>query len=348
MKPAAVRCLGTLLAFIALTAHAEKPTVAVLATGGTIAGVAASEVEVSYDPSKLSVESLLAAVPSLANLAEVTGEQVAQISSQDMDDATWLKLADRVNALLADDGVDGIVITHGTDTMEETAWFLELVTGSPKPIVLVGAVRPASSLSADGPLNLYNAVAVAADPASRDRGVLLVMNDTIHAARDVTKSNTMDLDTFASPNTGPVGEVHFGQAGYAAPPTDRPEPFDVSGFEQLPRVDIIYAHQNMDGALIDAAVAAGAEGIVTAGTGNGNMSQAALAAVARAVEQGVVVARSNRTGSGETTRNHEINDDDLGTVATDHLNPQKARVLLRLVLTETDNAEEVQAAFDTY
>lgn len=341
--------LLSLFLFLAAAAHAEeKPTIAVLATGGTIAGVAETDVEVTYDPSKLSVESLLASVPALAKIAEITGEQVAQVSSQDMDDTTWLKLADRVNALLADETIDGIVITHGTDTMEETAFFLDLVTDSPKPVVLVGAVRAASSLSADGPLNLFNAVAVAGDPASRERGVLLVMNDTIHSAREATKTNTMDLNTFDSPNTGPVGEVHFGQIAYYAPPRPRPEPFDIAGLEELPRVDIVYAHANMDGALIDAAVDAGAKGIVIAGTGNGNMSKAALAAVERAVKQGIVVVRSNRTGSGQTTRNHEINDDDLGTVAADNLNPQKARVLLRVVLTVTDNPADVQETFDTY
>lgn len=347
MKPALLNLC--VVAVLAATAHAEeKPAVAVLATGGTIAGVAESDVEVTYDPSKLSVESLLASVPALANIAEVTGEQVAQVSSQDMDDATWLKLADRVNALLDDDGLDGIVITHGTDTMEETAFFLDLVTDSPKPVVLVGAVRAANALSADGPLNLFNAVAVAGDEASRDRGVLLVMNDTVHGAREVTKTHTMTVGTFESPNTGPVGDVHFGRVHYFAPPRPRPEPFDIAGLTSLPRVDIVYAHANMDGALIDAAVEAGAKGIVIAGVGNGNMSQAALAAVKRAVAQGVVVVRSNRTGSGETTRNHEINDDDLNTVAGHNLNPQKARVLLRVVLTVTDNPEEVQETFDEY
>ena len=347
MKPT-LMCL-CIAAALAATAHAEKkPAVAVLATGGTIAGVAQSEAQISYDPSKLSVDTLLASVPALANIAEVTGEQVAQVSSQDMDDATWLKLADRVNALLGDEAVDGVVITHGTDTMEESAFFLDLVTDSPKPVVFVGAVRPANALSPDGPVNLYNAVAVAGDEASRDRGVLLVMNDTSHSAREVTKTNTMDLDTFDSPNTGPVGEVHFGKVEFFEPPLPRPEPFDITGLEELPRVDIVYAHANMDGALIDAAVQAGAKGIVIAGVGNGNMSRAALAAVRRAVAQGIVFVRSNRTGSGETTRNHEINDDDLGTVAGHDLNPQKARVLLRVVLTVTDNPEEVQETFDEY
>ncbi len=346
----AMRTLRVLVCLLpALCAAADdKPNVHVLATGGTIAGVAASDVDKAYQPAKLTVQTLLASVPPLAGIAEIDGEQVAQIASQDMDDAIWLKLGRRVNELLVDPDVDGIVITHGTDTVEETAYFLELISKSDKPVVLTGAMRPATSLSADGPLNLYNAVALAAHPDAAGRGVLVVADDAVHFARDVTKANTTRVDAFMSPNSGPIGEIYYGKPRFYRVPSRAGDGFDLAGLEALPRVDIVYAHTNMDGRLIDAAAEIGAEGLVIAGTGNGNMSQAALAAVKRAIDKGVVVVRSNRTGSGETTRNHEINDDKLGTVAADNLNPQKARVLLKLALTRTHEPRELQEIFYRY
>jgi L-asparaginase len=309
----------------------ELPQVVVLATGGTIAGAAPSPTDPGYDPSKVSVDVLLEAVPELAKLARVRGEQIAQVASQDMTDVIWLKLAQRIGALLAKDDVAGVVVTHGTDTMEETAFFLHLVVRSEKPVVLTGAMRAGTSLSPDGPLNLFNAVGVAADPEARGRGVMLVMNDAVHGARRVTKSDSTGLGTFVSRNGGPLGRVYYGRARFHGRPTRRhtaASEFSVEGRKELPRVDIVYAHANLRGDLIAAAAKAGTKGIVLAGVGNGNASAGALDALATVAKEGVAVVRSSRVGSGIVLRNHEIDDDAFGFVAGDDLSPQKARILL--------------------
>ena len=229
------------------------------------------------------------------------------------------------------------MITHGTDTMEETAYFLNLVVKSDKPVVLVGSMRPSTAMSADGPLNIYNAVGVAADPA-RGRGVLVVMNDWIHAAHSLTKTSTTAVQTFMSPMRGLVGTAAYGKNDlYCTPPwkhTTKSE-FSVTGVTALPRVDIIYGAADMSPDLIDAAAANGAKGIVIAGVGNGNMNKVSLDAAARVAKKGVVVVRSSRVATGNVGRNVEVNDDELNLIASDELNPQKARVLLALALLKT-------------
>ena len=268
-----------------------------------------------------------------------------------MNDALWLKLAARVNRLTADDEADGVVVTHGTDSMEETAYFLHLVVKSPRPVVLTGAMRPATSLSADGPLNLYNAVAVAADPEARGRGTIVVLNDDLHSARDVTKSNTTDVQTFVSPGPGLLGTASYGRIRYFRRPSRRhsvESEFSVEGQEDLPRVDILYAHANMHPDLVQASVAFGARGIVVAGMGNGNVTSAAAAELTEAVKRGLVVVRSTRVVSGDVGRNIELDDDRLGLVAADQLNPQKSRVLLQLCLVRGMDSAAVQDAFYRY
>jgi L-asparaginase len=327
------------------------PRVHILATGGTIAGMAGSGVEAGYHAGELTVDTLLSSVPALRELAQITGEQIAQIGSQDMDDALWLKLAARVNALLAADQADGIVVTHGTDTAEETGFFLHLTVKSDRPVVLTGAMRPATSLSADGPLNLYNAVAVAADPDARGRGVIVAINDDLHSARDVTKSNTTDVQTFISPGAGLLGTASYGRIRYfrhPAHPHTAGSEFSTNGVAHLPRVDILYAHAGMPRDLIRASVDAGARGIVVAGMGNGNVSTAAGAALAEAAKRDVIVVRSTRVVSGDVARNVEMDDDGLGLVAADQLNPQKSRVLLQLCLLEGMDRGAVQDAFHRY
>ena len=267
------RSLSVTVALFTLSLGAAawaKPAIRILATGGTIAGAQADAQSYGYKSGSFKVEDLINAVPQLKELADLSGEQVANIGSQDMNDAVWLKLAQRVNQVLASPDVDGVVITHGTDTMEETAFFLDLTVKSDKPVVLVGSMRPATAVSADGPANLYSAVAVAASPGAKGRGVLVVLNDEAHAARNVTKTDTTSVDTFKSLNRGPVGLVHTGQIAWFEQMDRRhtsKSEFDVSGRTQLPRVDIIYAHANMSPDLIDAAVKAGAKGLVIAGRG---------------------------------------------------------------------------------
>jgi L-asparaginase len=329
----------------------RRRRVRILATGGTIAGFGPSEAEPSYRPADLDIDALIRAVPKVDGLAEVTGEQVAQIGSQDMSDALWLKLAARVDALFGADQADAVVVTHGTDTMEETAYFLHLVVESDRPVVLTGAMRPPTSLSADGPLNLYNAVAVAALPDSVGRGAIVVLNDDIHCGRDVTKSNTTDVQAFVSPGPGLLGTASYGRIRYLRQPSRLhtvASEFRVAGLGSLPRVDVVYAHANMAVDLIEASVALGARGLVVAGMGNGNPTASATAALAQAAKRGVVVVRSTRVVSGDVTRNAEVDDDALGFVAADQLNPQKARVLLQLCLTKTTDPAAIQDAFYRY
>jgi L-asparaginase len=279
------------------------------------------------------------------------GEQISNIGSQDMNDAVWLKLATRINELTAQNDVAGVVITHGTDTIEETAYFLNLVVKSRKPVVLTAAMRPSTALSADGPLNFYNAVAVAASKDAAGRGVLVVANDWIHGAASLTKTSTTAVQTFLSPLSGLIGTVAYGTVEFYRGPVGRhtaDSEFSVAGVTQLPRVDIIMAYENMDGALIDAAVAAGAKGIVIAGVGNGNMNKAAVDAAAEAVKKGVIVVRSSRVATGLVGRNVELKDDDLGFIASDELNPQKSRILLTLALLKTHTPKEIQDMFTTY
>src|SRR3954467_15728347 len=248
---------------------AQSARVRLLATGGTIAGAQAKPGEYGYKSGAFNVQDLISAVPNLDELAVISGEQVVNIGSQDMNDEVWLKLAGRLNAALASPDVDGVVITHGTDTLEETSYFLSRVARSDKPVVLVGSMRPATAVSADGPGNLYNGVAVAASPRARNRGVLLVINDEIHAARNVEKTNTTNVNTFTSPERGPQGLVNTGKIAWFEPSDKRhttKSEFSANE-DQLPRVDIIYAHANMSPDLITAAVEHGAKGLVIAGVG---------------------------------------------------------------------------------
>jgi L-asparaginase len=346
---------GALLATILLAAPAwsadKLPSVVVLATGGTIAGAAGSDVQAAYTSGQVGVDQLLAAVPQAKKLATLRGEQIANIGSQDMSDEVWLKLARRVNELAAMPEVDGIVITHGTDTIEETAYFLNLVVKSRKAVVLTAAMRPSTALSADGPLNFFNAVAVAANKDAAGRGVLVVVNDWIHGASSLTKTSTTAVQTFLSPLRGLVGTVAYGECEFFRGAVGRntvDSEFSLDGVTALPRVDIVMAHANMDGALIDAAAAAGAKGVIVAGVGNGNMTKAGLDALAAQAKKGIVCVRSTRVTTGRVGRNVEVDDDKLALIASDDLNPQKARVLLRLALLKPRSLGEMQRLFQEY
>src|SRR5689334_5832797 len=332
---------------------AKKATanVVVLATGGTIAGAAASDVQAAYSSGQVGVDQLLAAVPQAKKLANLRGEQISNIGSQDMNDTVWMKLATRVNELVAMPDVTGVVITHGTDTIEETAYFLNLVVKSTKPVVLTASMRPSTALSADGPLNFYNAVAVAANKDAANRGILVVINDWIHGASSLTKTSTTAVQTFMSPLSGLIGTVAYGVPEWYRGPVGKntvSSDFSVDKTTVLPRVDIIMATENMDGALIDAAAAAGAKGIIIAGVGNGNMTEPALKALAAQAKKGIVCVRSSRVATGQVGRNVEVKDDSLGLVASLGLNPQKSRVLLRLALMQTKDPKTIQRYFDEY
>ncbi len=332
-------------------AQQKKPNIVILATGGTIAGAAATGTQAGYTSGAVTIDAMIAAVPGIRDLANIKGEQISNVGSQDMSFEIMLNVAKRINALMPGSDVDGFVVTHGTDTMEETAFFLNLVVKGDKPVVLVGSMRPSTAVSADGPLNLYNAVGVAVDPLARGRGVLVVMNDWIHAAHSLTKTSTTAIQTFMSPARGLVGVAIYGKNDFYNTPewkhTSGSE-FDVANVSKLPRVDIIFACADMSPDLIDASVTNGAKGIVIAGVGNGNMNKASVDAAANAVKKGVVVVRSTRVATGSVGRNVEVNDDELGFIASDELNPQKSRILLSLALLKTRTKGDVQKLFISY
>jgi L-asparaginase len=352
-----ILCVLTIAAVLVAggTALAQKsgalPRIRVLATGGTIAGAQASATDYGYKSGAYDVNSLIKAVPNLDKLAVITGEQVANIGSQDMNDEIWLKLAGRVNEVLKSSDADGVLITHGTDTLEETSYFLSLVTKSDKPVVMVGSMRPATAVSADGPGNIYNGVAIVADARAKGKGTLVCLNDEIHYARNVVKTDTTSVQTFKSLNRGPAGVVHTGKIEWFEP-MDRKvgsaTEFSVDGVKKLPRVDVIFAHANMSADLIDAAIKNGAQGLVIAGVGDGNMTTPALEAVTKAAKAGIVIVRSTRLPEGIVLRNNEVDDDKLGLVASGELNPAKSRVLLQLALTKTKDPVKIQKMFYEY
>ena len=345
-----------LTAFVALllnvSAAQAKPKIMILATGGTIAGKQASTSEAGYKSGSFSVNDLIKAVPQLKDHADISGEQVANIGSQTMNHEVWLKLAKRVNEVLKGNA-DGVVITHGTDTMEETAFFLSLVVKSDKPVVLAGSMRPATAIGADGPANLYDAVALAANPEAKGRGPLIVLNGEIHYAREAVKTNSTALDTFKSPNRGRAGIMNTGKAYFFSTSTmahTTKSEFSVDGkvVKDLPRVEVVYSYVNLGRDGIDFFVSKGVKGIVLAGVGDGNSTDIAIAALAEAATKGVAVVRATLTGSGLVVRNVEVDDDKLGFIVSMELNPQKARILLMLGLMKTRDPKQLQELFMKY
>jgi L-asparaginase len=328
-----------------------KPNVMILATGGTIAGAAATGTQSGYTSGAVGIDTMIKGVPGITDLANIKGEQISNVGSQDMSFDILLKVAKRINELAKGNDYQGFVITHGTDTMEESAYFLNLTVKTDKPVVMVGSMRPSTAVSADGPLNLYNAVGVAADPKAAGRGVMVVMNDWIHPAHSLTKTSTTDVQTFMSPIRGLVGTTAYAKNDWYSSPTwahTSKTEFDISNVTMMPLVEIVFADVNMGPEMINAAVSAGAKGIVIAGVGNGNMTKAALDACSAAVKKGVVVVRSSRVPTGLVGRNVEVNDDKEGFVASDELNPQKSRILLSLALLKTTDAGQIQKMFMTY
>ena len=340
---------------LAQEAPAAPPVVWVLATGGTISGGGASSTSLTeYRTGAFSGAELVAAVPELARHATIRVEQVANVGSPNITFDDWLALAARIDAIFrADPAAAGVVITHGTNTLEETAYFLNLAVRHDRPVVLVGAQRPATAISTDGPLNLLNAVRTAASPEARGKGVLVVLNDEINAARDVTKTSTYRVETFRSRDLGFLGYVDGDRVAFYREPTRRhtaDSEFDLTGVTAFPRVDIVYSYVEPNPVLIEALIEDGVDGIVLAGTGAGLISRRERTALEHLQElpdeARPVVVRSNRTGSGRVLPLPAY--DALGMVAGDTLNPQKARILLMLALTRTRDVEEIRRIFREY
>ncbi len=330
------------------SAASALPTITVLATGGTIAGGGDSATQSQYTAGKVSIDALINAVPEIKKIAHLNREQIVNIGSQDMNDQVWLTLAKKINADC--DKTAGFIITHGTDTLEETAYFLDLTTHCHKPIVMVGAMKPATALGADGPLNLYNAVIVATDKEVGKRGVLLAMDDKVISGRTVVKMNTNFVEAFEAVNAGAEAFIYNGKVHYlnAAQPRAQNAIFDISQLDKLPKVGIVYNYSNASALPAKSLIYNGYQGIVSAGVGNGNMYNKIFNVLADAVKQGIGVVRASRVPTGFTTRDAEVNDSKYGFVAAERLNPQKAQVLLQLALTQTHDPIKIQAMFDKY
>ncbi len=327
----------------------QRPRIVLLGTGGTIASSAIAATQLHDYAVTATIEAVLAAVPQVRELASIRCEQIVNIDSHAIDNGVLLMIARRVQAVLQEPDVDGVVLTHGTDTLEETAYFLNLTLKSSKPVVLVGAMRPATALSADGPLNLYSAFRLATCPDARGKGVLVMLNEKIMAARHASKTDTTAVDAFRSCEEGNLGRIAGGVVHFFNAPTrlhTLATEFSLAGIGELPQVDIVYDHQGAGMHLYRAAIEAGAKGIVLAATGNGSLSPSARAGAELARRQGVMFVRSSRVGQGVVSASGD--DELLGLVSANSLNPQKARMLLMLALGKTGDYRAVQGCFDRY
>ncbi|MDR3415301.1 MAG: type II asparaginase [Nevskia sp.] len=325
---------------------ADLPKVKLFTTGGTIQSRASNRDKLMEynDGPKVTPQDLIADLPELKAVADVSYSEVSNVGSGNIDTAKLLQLAKGINEWLARPEAAGAVVTHGTATLEETAYFLDLVVKSPKPVVVVGAMHPFSSISRDGPFNLYNAVRVAASKEAIGKGVMVLLNDEIHAARDVTKNNTYRVDTFVSRDLGPIGFADSDRIVFyrnnLRKHTDQSE-FDVGTLTSLPKVDIVYGYQEADRAPIDALVKGGDRGIVL-----DDSAASFTDAVKEGRAKGVVFVQSDRKGSGRVVLSEKVAA--RGVVTADNLNAQKSRVLLRLALTKTSDPKEIQRIFNEY
>jgi len=332
-----------------------KPGLLLLATGGTIAGQAASaERTQAYVPAALPVDHLVASVPGLHALARIRAEQPYSIGSQHLRSSHWLVLAARIRQALHDPDIDGIVITHGTDTLEETALFLDLICARGKPIALTGAMRPATALSADGPMNLYAAAAVAADPAAAGAGALVVMNDQIFAPHQACKAHTSRTDAFIARDGTPLGLLADGRPVWrvnaARAAAERPSL--AKHFRELPdalpRVDLLASQVDVDPALVSWLLERGARGIVVAGTGHGSLSTPLQEALREAVGRGCLVVRASRVASGPVQRGASVDDEANGFVAAGFMPPHKARLLVSVALAAGLSTPAIQHLFERF
>ena len=327
--------------------------IAVIGCGGTISSVSDDPLDVVDYPEhgrKLDVTEVLDHVPAVSRIAECAPLPFRAVGSASIGPTDWLRLAARIEeACGGSENFDGVVVLHGTATLEETAWFLHLVLKTAKPVVLVGAQRPLSAVSADGPMNLVAAVRAAAEPGCAGLGVVVLLNDELHSAREVTKTSTLRLQTFQSPDFGMLGQVDADRVAlYRRPmrPHTTGTAFHLAKLGALPRVDIVPAYAGADAVAVEAFRAAGARGLVSAGLAPGLTPPKQRAAIEAAAAEGVVVVQSTRCLGGRGVRRRALRE--AGVVAADNLNPQKARILLMLVLTQSDTPDAVQAAFDRY
>lgn len=347
-------CIKILILAMAgsLSALAEPlPKVVILGTGGTIQSKGDTRMtRHDYRAGRFDISELIANLPELSGLADIQAVQYTNIGSSSMTGAVWLGLAKKINSMMQENpDIAGFVLTHGTNTLEETAYFLHLMVKTNRPVVLVGAQRPGTALSGDGPMNLYLAVRVAAHPDSAGKGVLIAMNQQINSAREGTKTSAYKLQAFQSRDFGLLGVADPDEVRYYRNPLRRhtlTSEFDPHHIAELPRVDVISTHAGAPGDLVTSAIEAGASGIVFSGHGAGGMSPAQREAAAKAVEAGAIVVACSRTGSGRVIEGTQFRE--TGIVAGDNLLPHKGRILLQLALASGLDRSGVVRVFQTY
>lgn len=333
--------------------NVSKPSIAIVATGGSIAGVGPDRMDYILYPElgdHITIDQSLQRIPEANDIARISAEDLVSVGSTAIGPEEWLSLANRINQLAQDDSIDGIVVTHGTATLEETAYFLHLTIKSGKPVVVTGAMRPPTALGTDADLNLLDAIRVAACPHAGGLGVLTILNNEIQCARDVVKTNTFRVETFKPNELGFLGYADSdGEVVlYRAPLRKHTlgTEFDVTGEDSLPRVDIVYCHAGSDALLIDAVRSNKSDGLVLAGFGGGSFPPKAINAAAEAVKEGIPVVLASRSIAGRVVMTPRK--DEQGFIVSDNLQPQKARILLMLALTSTNNRDDIQRMFSEY
>ena len=332
----------------------QKPRVYLLGTGGTISFVGnyrTDYINYSYDGKHLTIQEMLDRVPEVGEFAEVLPEQLINVGSTDVGPEHWLQLANRINQIFREDPVAaGVAITHGTATLEETAYFLNLTVKDTRPVVVTGAMRPPTSLGTDADINLLDCIRIAASPHASGRGVLTVLNNEIQAARDVTKTNSYRLETFRSNELGILGYADSDEqvVFYRSPTKSHTAEteFDVTPNTRLPRVDIAYAYSGADGLMIKALADAGVPGLVAAGLGSGGSSREFMSGLEEAQAAGIKVVIATQTGNGRVMETRRFREE--GYIVADNLAPKKARILLMLALTRADDPSEIQRMMLTY
>ena len=334
--------------------NGKRPKIYVIGTGGTISFMGDDRMDYinySYGNSHLTIEEMLARVPEINEIAEIEAYQLINVGSTDVGPEHWVQLSSHVNKILqSDTDVAGIAITHGTATLEETAYFLNLTVKSQLPVVITGAMRPPSALGTDADVNLADSIRVAASPDAIGKGVLTVLNNEIQSARDVTKTNSYRLETFRSNELGFLGYADSdGEVVFYRSPTKSHtlnSEFTLGENDELPRVDIAYAYAGVDGWAINAAVAAGIKGIIAAGLGSGGSPKGYMDALKAARESGVKVVIATHTGNGRVMNTRRFQED--GYIVADNLSPKKARILLMLGLFTTEVSSEIQRMMSSY
>ena len=329
----------------------QHPRVRIIATGGSIAGLGPHRMDYILYPEvggHLTINESLARIPEVNDIAEVQAEDIVSVGSTAIGPPEWLRMAQRINQIFQEDtGITGVAITHGTATLEETAYFLHLTVKSPKPVVVTGAMRPPTAIGTDADLNLLDAVRIASSPEAGGRGVLTVLNNEIQCARDVTKANTYRVETFRPNELGFLGYADSdGEVVFYRNPTRKhttATPFDASGVQSLPRVDIVYSYAGSDGLLVDAVRKNRSDGLVLAGFGGGTFPPAVQEAGAAAVRDGIPVVMATRATAGRVVMTPQK--ENLGFIVCDNLLPQKARILLMLALSVTHDRKEIQRMF---